>query len=187
MPVRTFLALPLDERIVKSLVEAQRSLSAAGAHVRWVQPENLHLTVQFLGDVEETLLPEVCRLAEGAAGQSEPFEFSVAGLLSAPPAGRMRMVWVGIEEPTGRLEAMHARLEEAYAQLGFKTENRRFHPHLTLGRVKSGRNVEELRAAVRGYAETAFGVQPAEELIVFSSQLTADGPIYSPLGRAPLG
>ena len=186
MAVRTFLALPLDESIVRLLMEAQRSLAAAGGRVRWVESENLHLTIKFLGDVEDEHLNDVCRVAEETASQTEPFEFSVRGLLSVPPAGQMRMVWARINEPTGRLERMHALLEQAYADLGFKVENRAFQAHLTLGRVKSGQNVIRLRTAVAGFAETDFGVQPTEELVVFSSELTPNGPIYSPLKKARL-
>jgi 2'-5' RNA ligase len=187
MAVRTFLALPLDEVIVRRLTEAQRSLSSAGARVRWVALENLHLTVKFLGDVIDEDLDKVCRTAEEIASQTQPFEFSIKGLSSVPPAGQMRMVWAGVDEPTGRLEKMHSIMEEAYARLGFRAENRAYRPHLTLGRVKSGQNVAQLRAAVGRYAETDFGVQSAEELIVFSSQLTPKGPVYSPLKQASLG
>ncbi len=187
MPVRTFLALPLDEPIVRRLAEAQAALAAVAAHIRWVEPQNLHLTVKFLGDVENDRLSDVCEVAEEIASQSDPFEITVRGLVPAPPSGSMRMVWVGVEEPTARLERMQGLLEEAYAGLGFKMENRRFHPHLTLGRVKSGQNVQRLRAAVEEFARTDFGVQPVEEIVVFSSRLTPEGPIYSPLKKAELG
>ena len=186
MAVRTFLALPLAEKIVRRLAEAQQSLLSAGARVRWVGQTNLHLTIKFLGGVEDDALNEVCRIAEEVAAQTDPFEFSVRGLSSVPPAGQMRMVWAGIDEATGRLERMHALLEDAYVHLGFRKENRGFHPHLTLGRVKAGQNVQQLRSAVAAFAETDFGVQPAEELIVFSSKLTPEGPIYSPLKTASL-
>ena len=97
------------------------------------------------------------------------------------------MIWAGVAEPTGRLQTLNDRLERAYAALGFKAERRAFRPHLTLGRVKPGRDVDRLRAAAAEYAETDFGIQSGEELIVFSSKLSGGGPTYSPLGRAPLG
>ena len=187
MPVRTFLALPLDEIVVEGLLRAQRALASTGARVRWVESDNLHLTIKFLGDVNDEGLDEVCRVAEKVASQAETFEFSVTGLRSVPPTGQMRMVWVDVVEPTGRLERLQAALEEAYAALGFKMENRAFRPHLTLGRVKSGKNVSQLREAVAEYSKTDFGIQSAEELIVFSSKLTPTGPVYSPLKTARLG
>ncbi len=187
MSIRTFLALPLDEGIVEHLVEVQRSLSSAGARVRWVDGENLHLTIKFLGDVTDRQLPDVCRVAEDVARQAEPFEFSISRIISVPSAGAMKMVWVGIDEPTGRLEKLYQLLEESYADIGFPKENRLFRPHLTLGRVKGGKNVRELRAAVDEIAETDFGPQSAEKMIVFSSELTPDGPVYLPMAKSRLG
>ena len=187
MSLRTFLALPLDEEIVERLVEVQRSLASAGARVRWVNEKNLHLTIKFLGDVTDEQLGDVCRVAEEVASQIEPFEFSVSSVTSVPPAGAMRMVWVGIDEQTGRLEKLHELLEESYARMGFKKENRSFRSHLTLGRVKSGQNVKQLRAAVAEIAETNFGITSVNEMIVFSSELTPDGPIYSPMAKVKLG
>ena len=186
MAVRTFLALPLDEGIVARLVKAQQRLMTVDAHVRWVEPENLHLTVKFLGVVEDRQMHEVCTVARDIVAQVEAFEFAIGGLSAAPPAGQIRMVWAGIEDPTGWLGKLNALCEQAYAELGFKQENRQFRPHLTLGRVKTGRNVPELRAAVREFADTDFGVQPADEVIVFSSDLTPDGPLYEPLATLPL-
>jgi 2'-5' RNA ligase len=186
MPVRTFVAIPLAEAITARLVKAREAL-APGARVRWVEANNIHLTLKFLGGVNDADLAEVCRLAGQIAARTERFALSVAGLLAVPPAGELRMVWAGVVERTGRLEKLQATLEQAYAHLGFRAENRRFHPHLTLGRVKSGQDVRHLREAVAGFSGTDFGTQQAEELVVFASQLTPAGPIYSPLKTAPLG
>jgi 2'-5' RNA ligase len=97
------------------------------------------------------------------------------------------MVWVGVGDPTGRLERLAGLLEEACAEAGFKEELRRFQPHLTLGRVKGGRSAGRLRSAVAGCGDADFGDQPAVELIVFGSALTPAGPVYSPMARAALG
>jgi 2'-5' RNA ligase len=97
------------------------------------------------------------------------------------------MVWARIEEPTGRLQKMYEMLEDAFSGLGFKRENRLFHPHMTLGRVKGGRNAKQLRTAVADFADASFGIQGVDELVVFASELTSEGPVYSPLRRAPLG
>jgi 2'-5' RNA ligase len=186
MPLRTFLALDLDEVIRRHLVRTQQELDRAGAVVRWTGLEQLHVTVKFLGDVPDADLPAVCEMAREMAAGVEAFDFQVTGLTSSPPTGHMRMVWVGIEDPTGRMAELNARLEEAAEILGFKREIRRFHPHLTLGRVKSGQRVPELRHAVAAVAETSFGTQGADELVVYSSSLTPEGPIYAAMARVPL-
>ncbi len=187
MSLRTFLALPLDEVIVERLVEVQRSLSSAGARVRWVDGKNLHLTIKFLGDVTDDQLGDVCRVAGEVASQIEPFEFSVARVTSVPPVGAMRMVWVGIDEQTGKLNRLYELLEKSYAAMGFGKESRSFRPHLTLGRVKSGQNVRQLREDVSEIADTEFGIASINEMIVFSSKLTPAGPIYSPMVTVKLG
>jgi RNA 2',3'-cyclic 3'-phosphodiesterase len=186
MSQRTFLALDLDEAIRRHLVRTQQELDRAGAMVRWTGQEQLHVTMKFLGDVPDEDVPGVCEMAREIAAGVEAFDFQVAGLSSSPPAGHMRMVWVGIQDPTGRMAELNDRLEEAAEVMGFKRENRRFNPHLTLGRVKSGERVPELRRAVAAVAETAFGTQGADELVVYSSQLTPDGPIYAAMARVPL-
>lgn len=187
MAIRTFIAVPLDEGIVQGLVKAQQCLETVGSQVRWVEPENLHLTLKFLGNVRDEEIPTICDIASQIASEMEPFDIAVEGLTSAPPTGQLRMVWARLHESTGRLQKMVDMMEDAYGSLGFKRENRQFHAHMTLGRVKSGVNIIQLREAVSGYAENEFGIQPVDEIVVFASELTGAGPIYSPLRRAPLG
>lgn len=183
---RTFIAIPLPEPVVAALEEAQRQLAAAGADVRWVERENLHLTLKFLGQVEDRHVNTVCTIVQQAAESVEAFDFDIRGLTSVPPSGQMRMVWAGVADDTGRLAILHDELDTRFAGMGFQEETRDFHPHLTLGRVKSGKNIPQLRTAVRQYAGTDFGLCPADELVVFSSELTPSGPIYTPLAKAPL-
>lgn len=186
MPTRTFLALDLDEPIRRHLRRTQQELDAAGAVVRWTAADQLHVTLKFLGDVADADLPGVCEMARQVAGAVEAFDFEVTGVTSAPPAGHMRMVWVDITDPTGRMADLNDALEEAAAAMGFKRENRRFHPHLTLGRVKSAQRVPELRRAIAAVADTAYGSQGADELVVYASQLTDQGPVYAALARVAL-
>ena len=187
MAIRTFLALPLDEAIVARLDRAQRDLMGVGAKVRWVGGVNLHLTVKFLGDVQDEDIADVCEVARQVAGQIPPFEFALKGLRSVPSSGQMRMVWCDVRDGAGRLVELAALAEEAFAELGYKRELRPYKPHLTIGRVKSGRSIPELRRAVAEHADTDFGLQAATELIVFSSELSKEGPAYAPLATWQLG
>jgi len=187
MSTRTFLALDLDDAIRRQLGDVQRELERVGAAVRWTEVGQIHVTLKFLGDVADEDLARVCEIAAKVAAGVESFDFMVTGVTSAPPTGQMRMVWVDIADPTGRMAELHRRLDDAYAELGFRKETRRFRPHLTLGRVKSGRKVPELRRAIAAIAGRQFGNQPAERVTVYSSQLRPSGPIYTPLAEAPLG
>ena len=187
MSTRTFLALPLDEAILRGLVAVQRKLARVGADVRWVEPENLHVTVKFLGGVEDAALADVCNVAEQIAAQIEPFGLEIRGVGAQPPAGQLRMVWAGIDDPDGGLGRLNDLAERAYAGLGFKQELRQYHPHLTLGRVKTGRKVDALRQVIAELADTDFGRQGADDLLVFASRLTPQGPVYSPMKTIRLG
>lgn len=187
MPTRTFLALDLDHGVRKQLADVASQLDTVEAVVRWTRMDLLHVTIKFLGDVRDEDLAEVCDVARHIASQIEPFDFAVERIISAPPHGHMRMVWVGIDDLTGRMAHLHRLLDQAYATMGFKAENRCFRPHLTLGRIKSGKRVLQLRQAVTTMSEMKFGIQDADELIVYSSHLSPEGPTYTALATAPLG
>jgi 2'-5' RNA ligase len=186
--VRAFLALEIDEAIRDALARAQRTIGDAGAKVRWVAPENLHLTLHFLGEVADEALAEVCDVVAAAAAEVRPFEFRVRGVAPVPPRGRsLRMIWAGVDDPTGRLAELHAALGLALEGLGFRQERRAFRPHITMARVKLARNPDALRRAAAAFAETDFGTRLAEEVVAFSSQLTRSGAVYTAMARAPLG
>ena len=187
MATRTFLALDLDEAVRRQLVAVQRELGVAGANVKWTRPSQLHVTMKFLGDVTDDDLPQVCAGAAEACAAVQPFDFSVEGVVCMPTRGHLRMVWVGICDPTASMAKLQCRLEDIVAAMGFRREHRRFQPHLTLGRVKGGRGVTELRQAVAIMSDRSFCSQSASELVIYASQLRPEGPVYVPLATAPLG
>lgn len=186
MAMRTFIALDLDEPIREGLIGVIRQLDGAGGKVRWVEPENLHVTLKFLGDVQDGDLPAVLQAVADAAGEAEPFDFEVCGVQCIPPTGALRMIWTGVREPTGRLAGLFERLESALAPLGHKPEGRQFHPHITLGRVRTEPRTGALRAAAAGLTRKGLGTQQAVEVVSYSSQLTPQGPIHSVMARTAL-
>ncbi|NLF30987.1 MAG: RNA 2',3'-cyclic phosphodiesterase [Planctomycetes bacterium] len=187
MATRTFLALDLDDVALDELAAVQEVLAAAGASVRWTGRENLHVTLKFLGDVDDSDLAGVCAVAAELAGTVEAFEFTLGRIVSVPPAGHMRMIWTEIGDPTGRMTALAEQYNDACAAMGYKNENRGFRPQLTLGRVKGGRNVAALRAAIAGLPAFDLDAQFADEVVVYASELSREGPIYTVLSRTPLG
>jgi 2'-5' RNA ligase len=188
MATRTFVALDIDEEIRVRLAEVRAKLDDAGSKIAWVAPENMHLTLSFLGDVRDELLAKVCGLASEAAAKVAPFEFHLRGVRCVPPkGGQLKMFWADVEDPTGRLVELHATLEEALSALELRQENRQFKGHITLARIRSARDPQALRGAAEALSTEDFGTQHAEELVTYSSELTPDGPIYAPLARARLG
>src|SRR4051812_23168447 len=133
--VRTFIAVAIDKTIRDRVVTLQETLGRAGADVKWVEPENLHVTLLFLGEVEDRTLPVVCRsVAEVAAGLP-PFEMTVEGAGCFPSARRPKTLWVGVGDGRQELVALHDALEPPLLDLGcYRREERHYTPHLTLGR-----------------------------------------------------
>ena len=187
MPVRTFLALDLDAAILDRLEQAQRRIGESGDRIRWVDVKNLHVTLNFLGDVPDDTIHDVCSIAAEVASRVEPFEFDVRGVQCVPPKGPLRMIWGGVHDATGRMAWLHDELAAALSGMGLKEEERSFKPHITLARVKFAAEPDAVRRVAAKLAQEDFGVQHAEELVAYSSILTDEGPIYTPLTRAPLG
>ena len=189
MATRTFFALDLDDHVRDRLVDAQQRLDCTSAKVRWVARQQLHVTLQFLGDVDDDTIGRVCSLAAEAAVAVEPFDFHVRRIICVPPGGRMRMFWAGAIDPTGRLAQLHAGLADALGQLGFQRESRGFKPHVTMARIKfaNARGSSDLRAAAADLADEDFGTQHAVKLTAYASRLTPQGPRYTPLATPTLG
>jgi RNA 2',3'-cyclic 3'-phosphodiesterase len=185
MAIRTFLALDLNDQTRQRLVRAVAELPVGQAKIRWVESENLHVTVKFLGEVADADAVNVCRVVADAAGLVEPFDFQVRGIQAVPARGDLSMFWAGVADADGRMAAMFEVIEAALEELGFSREQRDFRPHVTLGRVKYARDAHGLRAAAARVAETDFGCVAADGIVVYSSQLTPEGPIYAPMGRGP--
>lgn len=183
--VRTFIAIELSEEAREFLAARQRDLKGAGGKVRWVRPERMHLTLVFLGNVPADRLDELeAAVCEACVGPG-PIRLQIGGAGQFPPRGRPRVVWTGIEEPTGTLLELQKRLAEATAPFAEKVEKRAYHAHLTLGRVRGG-NPRPLSEAVAALAEETGPAFTAAEVVVFRSDLSPQGPTYTALARVPL-
>ncbi|MGD2151714.1 MAG: RNA 2',3'-cyclic phosphodiesterase [Gemmatimonadales bacterium] len=176
--MRTFVALVPSAAEQKRLADAAAGLRDAGFPIRWAPPENVHLTLKFLGEVSEERVREVCGAVDGTAAGVPPFEMGVGGFGAFPSLRRPQVVWVGVErEPT--LESLQAALEEALAGLGFAREERAFRPHLTLGRARKRVSPNEFR----GLADLLQSIEYRDvfqirSLDVMRSRLMPTGAIY---------
>ena len=145
---RTFIAVELDDTIRDRLVSLQESLARVVTDVKWVERENLHVTLLFLGEVDDRELPKVCRIVQDELTEHAPFSLSVEHLGCFGNARRPRTLWVGVGDGAEELVAIHDALEIPMQDLGYRREERRFQPHITLGRVKGDRASDELPAAL---------------------------------------
>lgn len=183
--MRCFVAIELPPQVHDRLADLQNRLGTVGRAVRWTRVDQIHLTVKFLGDVPDDQVPAVCAAAKEVARRFDPFPLDVRGAGCFPPAGQARIVWAGIAEAPQPLADCQEACEQAYAALGFKPEGRRFHPHLTIGRVRDARASRDIRAAVEKEAAFPAGTFTAGELTVFQSVLRPTGPTYTVIARAP--
>ncbi len=190
--LRTFIAIELDEELRENLGRLQKQLreQLPPRSVRWVRPEGIHLTLKFLGDTPEEQVEDVKEAVARAAAEVGPFTFTVAGLGCFPNTRRPRVIWVGLQEVTGALRRLRDAVEAQMAPLGFPTERRRFHPHLTLGRVHRRASKSEVREIGELVATSALGAideMDVTGLAYIKSDLRPSGAVYTTLAEARLG
>lgn len=186
--MRLFVAIDIDPSVRVAIEKVQqrlkRELNLSGRQVKWAAPEHIHLTLKFLGQVDDRDVMRICDAVTRTTAEFESFDFQVKGVgVFGRPA---RVVWAGISlcSPLLRLQT---ELDRKLTELGAPIENRPFAGHLTLCRVKNASAGRVLADAVGEYAEEFFGTVGAGEVVVYQSTLSSDGPEYSVVSRAALG
>lgn len=161
--------------------------------VRWAAPQNIHLTLHFLGDITAAEADDVSRALAIAAPEATPFSLNLGGLGCFPNVRRPRVLWVGLLEESAALVTLHQRLGQSLeAAIGFSPDKRPYSPHLTLGRVKNGipgRHLRQLSDVIAQYQPTVgkLAELDVEEISFIKSELRPTGVVYSLLGRHKLG
>jgi 2'-5' RNA ligase len=184
---RTFIAIDPGKDIRNRLVALQEQLAKTGTEVKWVERENLHVTLLFLGEVDERDLPAVCKAVTDVAQQTLTFPMSVERASCFGSPRRPRTLWAGVGEGTQAACTLHDALELPLLELGcYRREERQFTPHITLGRVKSNRPTDKLAAALAKNAGWQGGETLVREVLVMGSELTPEGPVYTVLSRGKL-
>jgi 2'-5' RNA ligase len=180
--MRTFVAIELPDSIRWRLAEAIGELKDLGGRVRWQRPETMHLTLKFIGDLDDQAVPDAIAALEKVAAGSASFEMFVEGLSGFPPHGTPRVVHVPVAEPTGMLAQLQKNVDrELSRELGIDREGRDYIPHITLGRVKNRRKAPALSRMRDALQQTAFGTFEAEAFILFKSDLRPDGAVHTPV------
>ncbi len=185
--IRTFVAVPVEDAVVRRRLAGARSLLPDLRGVRWAAERQLHFTLKFLGDVEEERI-EAARRATAAAARGGPGSFRLAleGLGAFPPKGAARVVWAGCGAGAEALASLAATVEEAFDTAGFPREERPFSPHLTLARVRDPLSGRRLAQALPSVPEEPFGTVLVGSIVLYRSDLSPAGPDYSELLRVAL-
>ena len=179
--IRSFLAIEIDSLIIKKIEEILESLCPSPGDVKWVKPENIHLTLKFFGNIEEADVERIGSQIETVVSKEKPFFLRVRGMGAFPNSHSPKVIWWGIKEDGKKLESIHRKVEEKLEKIGFKSEKRPFSPHLTTGRVRSSRGRKELSEAIKTFSEKDLGSFEVNSLVLFKSGLTPRGAIYSKL------
>jgi RNA 2',3'-cyclic 3'-phosphodiesterase len=188
--IRSFIAIELPGEIKLALARLQNQLkSGGGGQVKWVDPESIHLTLKFLGNINTELTGRITAALEEACRGVHPFALEISGPGVFPNARRVRVVWVGLTGETERLGQLQKRIDAGLAPLGFKAEVRSFTPHLTLARVREQATPDERQALgrlVTGAATEGGGSLNVNAVHLMRSQLTRNGPIYTRISSVAL-
>lgn len=185
--MRVFVAAPLAPSVNEEMTKVQTLLRAAGGDVRWVHPRNFHLTFRFLGSIAPPRVGRLLSTLRDAVRQMPRLRVHVRGLGAFPSLDRPRVVWAGV---TGRgLPESAATLAAALTEAGFpapRTGGAAFHPHVTLGRVRSRRGWKAVLPCVRRHLRHDFGDGTIDAVSLYRSDLRPDGAVHTTLGTAAL-
>jgi 2'-5' RNA ligase len=187
--MRCFIAIDIDEQTRKALANLQDELRGKAdikrGDAKWVNPENIHLTLKFLGEIRDEQAVDVCSITGDVASRHESFELGVetAGHFGGRSA---RVLWVGMGQNRDKLLQLQQELEQKLDLAGWPREARKFSGHLTLCRIRNSRAGIKLAKLIREYEDLKLSSMPVDSVSVYQSQLTPKGPIYTALGRFEL-
>lgn len=186
--IRTFVAIPLGDEVSRKAVRLILRLKEPGDGIKWVPTDNLHLTLKFLGEVDNTEVPAVCDVVRDVCADCDPFELRFAGIGGLPSIDRPKVLYAGIEDQTNSLTQIVSKLDQKYAELGFKPESRDYTPHLTLGRTRgsSRRAGDEVITRMQSEEQIEIGRMVVDQIQVIASFLDKQGPTYQVMGRVDL-
>jgi len=186
--IRSFVAIDISNEIRVEIDNIIGELKSQVDDIRWVKAASVHLTLKFLGDVSPDIIPSLRSVMEGVAQSAKPFKIEVKGLGAFPNPRRVRVVWIGVHEPSGVLEKMAVGIDRGMASLGFEPEKRAFRPHLTLGRMRgNGRSGKELAGLIDHAINKPAGNFTANEITLFRSDLKPTGAVYTKLETVKFG
>jgi 2'-5' RNA ligase len=189
--IRSFIAIELPEEAKQGLARLRKELERdEHKFVKWVEPQGIHLTLKFLGNIPSKQVIELTEAIEEATQRISPFHLEISGLGAFPSLRQARVFWVGIGGEMDKLSRLQQNIDSALAALGFAKEERSFMPHLTLARMRQGTSPLERRSFGELAGSTIFEDKydiKVEAISLMRSQLTPAGAIYSCLSAVGLG
>ncbi len=182
---RIFLAIDLPKDLIKAVEKEQLKWMETGAGVKWVSPNQIHLTLKFIGEIAEARLKQLIEATEQICKQIQSFPLSLEGTGAFPSPKRPKVFWLGVAGDLDMLHSLQESIESGLEKVGFPRENRKFSPHITIARTKREKRLTELlrQMVASQLPSTNFDVK---EVVIYQSILGPEGPKYIPLARCPL-
>lgn len=186
--MRCFAAIEIDKQSKLCLKRTTEQLKNIVGNQKWVKPGNMHMTLKFIGnDVDEEQLPEIIKSLQMSCQGIPPFNVSVEGLGGFPPRGRPKVIFAEVKEDSGYLGRLAEKIDNNLAmRAGIKRDNRRFIPHITLGRCRKGRKAPKMECLTQELDNLRFGACEITEVVLKKSDLKPSGPEYTLLERFKL-
>lgn len=188
MAIRSFLAFELPPDIKREIDQISHEVRHLNLDAKWIKPENIHLTVIFMGNVNEEDIPHIIPAIDNVASQYMTFDISLGGMGLFPDIRRPRVIWLGLSGDIEGLASLRDNLQMPLKSFGIKQEKRVFKPHLTLGRFR--KPVKEqaiLKSVIDDYSSISGPSGKLDELVLFKSELKPGGAVYTRLHSWPLG
>jgi 2'-5' RNA ligase len=187
MSIRSFLAFELAPKVREQIKTVSTELQKTRMPVRWVKVDNIHLTIIFLGSVNEDKIDDIKEKVNSVVKRFSIFKTRLNGVGVFPNWRRPRVIWVGLNGEIERLSRFRDELQTELKVLGLKEEKRPYRPHLTIGRFKGASNRdEELKWIIDRYHDITSDQYYLNELVFFKSDLKPDGPVYTKMASWPL-
>ena len=186
MLLRCFIAIEIPETIKKSIADIIESLKKSGSDVKWVSDENIHITLQFLGETEEALIPDIKGALNKILATYSPFYIKIVDVGCFPSGRRPRVIWVGMKESPSMIN-LYKDIASEMVKFGYQKEERGFSPHVTIGRVKSNRNMGELLRRLDEFTVGDFPDFEVQNVTLMKSELKPSGAKYYSLAEIPFG
>ena len=187
--MRTFIAITLTQEAKEFLAEVQSELKKSAADIKWVETKNIHLTLKFLGEIDQTQLQEIIRIIAEITQETNQFQVQLSSLGAFPSLRSPKVIWAGIEQGEKETKEIFLALENKLKQIGFEKEKRGFSSHITLGRVRTEKNLPKLIKALE-FAGTSLGKNrhnfSVKNITLFLSRLSPQGPDYTVLKESAL-
>jgi 2'-5' RNA ligase len=184
--IRSFIAIEVPQPLQARMGEIQQELKTLETDIKWVRPGSIHLTLKFLGAVPKETLEKFSLAVSPVILREEPFDLRLQGVGCFPSIKNPRVLWVGIDRGCEKVSFLQEAIEKETAGLSLPSERRPFKPHLTIGRVRSLKSKGLLARAVANKQETEIGVFQARETVLFQSELTPAGAIYTKIRIFPM-